>query len=79
MAQVVAKILGYIEELGDDIKNTHIIIGHTGAIDCVELVKKRLVERYGEGLDIEELYVNPVAGAHCGPNCLGVSFHSTKR
>lgn len=77
--QVANKLISYMEELGDDIKNTHIIIGHTDALDCVKLIENKIHEKFGSGLDIEKIYVNPIAGSHCGPNCLGVCFHSKRR
>ena len=34
---------------------------------------------YGDDARIEIVVANPTAGSHCGPNCLGISFHSIKR
>ena len=30
-------------------------------------------------LNIEIVDVNPTAGSHCGPDCIGVSFHAVRR
>ena len=32
-----------------------------------------------ENLKTEYVVVNPTAGAHCGPNCVGVAFHANHR
>jgi endonuclease-3 len=37
-----------------------------------------LIEKFGD-LNIEFVVVNPTAGAHCGPSCVGVSFRSKSR
>ena len=30
-------------------------------------------------LQIDFVIVNPTAGAHCGPNCVGIAFHAKHR
>lgn len=75
----VERLLAYVEEKGDDVRNHRFIIGHTDAPEIVETIKSRLYERYGEDLRIEVIVTNPTAGAHCGPNGVGVAFHSKER
>jgi DegV family protein with EDD domain len=73
------KILGYIKDLGDDVAGHRIIIAHT---DCPLLAKEMaamLKDNFGSDLNIVYSIVNPVAGAHCGPDCVGVSFHAKHR
>ena len=77
--KALAKILEYVDKLQDDIQNTHIIIGHTDFMAGVELITKMLKDKYGENLDIEVVDVNPTAGSHCGPDCVGVCFHAKQR
>ena len=78
-AQAFQKICDIIAELQDDMKNHRIIIAHA---DCFELAKsfaEVVKERFGNDINIEYSIVNPTAGSHCGPNTLGISFHSKHR
>lgn len=73
------KILDFVEEVGDDFKNHRIVIGHS---DCLPLAKElvnMLKERFGNDLEIEYVSVNPTAGSHCGPDCIGICVKSTRR
>lgn len=73
------KIIDYVEELQDDIFSHRVIIGHTDAIEIAEVAARMLRERLGDGLKIEFVDVNPTAGSHCGPDCIGVCFHAIHR
>ena len=75
----INKIIEMIDEIQDDIASHKIIVAHSDAYDIALLVKNKLIEKYGEGLDIEFVVVNPTAGSHCGPNCVGVAFHAKHR
>ncbi len=75
----LTKLVEYVVELGDDVKNHRIIIGHADALEIAEELAKMLKERLGEDLQIEFAVVNPTAGSHCGPDTIGVSFHAKHR
>lgn len=75
----LARLLQYVSELGDDIKSHKIIIGHCDMPDAANQIAEMLKSTYGEDLDIMFCPVNPTAGSHCGPNTLGVTFHSIHR
>ena len=75
----VNRIVSYIEEMGEDVKNHRVIIGHTDCIEDVKLVEQKLIEKFGSDLNIQIVMVNPTAGSHCGPSGLGVSFHAKHR
>lgn len=77
--QAINKIFEYMDKVGDDVANHHIIIAHTKADEAVTLVRAKLIEKFGDNLDIEEILVNPTIGSHCGPNCLGISFFAKER
>ncbi len=77
--KAVARLVSYVEELGEDIKSHRIIIGHTDAMQIVEEVKALLIEKFGDDLNIEIVEVNPTAGSHCGPNGVGICFHAVHR
>lgn len=77
-AKAVARLVSYVESLGDDIKNHRVILAHTDAPELVEELKAQLTEKFGE-LRFELVDVNPTAGSHCGPNTVGVSFHAKRR
>jgi len=77
--RAIAKLLQYVEELGDDVKSHRVIVGHTDAPEIANEVANRLKAKYGEDLNLMLVPVNPTTGGHCGPNGVGVCFHSTKR
>ena len=78
-AKALQRLVSYVEELGDDIKNHRIIVAHSGALSVCEELKKLIIEKFGDDLTIETVVVNPTAGSHCGPGCIGVSFHAIHR
>ena len=72
-------LVNVVEELGEDLKNHRMIIGHTDALDLAEEVGDMLKEKFGDDLNIEYVVTNPTAGSHCGPNGVGVCFHAKHR
>lgn len=78
-ANAIARLLKYVEELGDDVTKHRIIIGHTDAPDMANELADKVKEKYGKDIDIEVITTNPTAGSHCGPNGVGISFHSKRR
>lgn len=72
-------LLKYVEDLGDDIKGHRFIVGHTDAEDLANEFGAMLKEKFGDDLEIEYVVTNPTAGSHCGPNGVGVAFHSKRR
>ncbi len=78
-AKALQRLVSYVEELGDDIKNHRIIVAHSGALSVCEELKSLIIEKFGDDLTIETVVVNPTAGSHCGPGCIGVSFHAVHR
>ena len=75
---VLAKILNYVEDLAEDIEKHKVIITHADAEESAKLLGEMLKEKY-PAINIEYVVVNPTAGAHCGPDCVGVSFHAKHR
>lgn len=73
------KLVSYVEEYGDDIKNHRFIIGHTDAPQLAEQLAGMLRQRFGDDLKIEFVVTNPTAGSHCGPDGVGLAFHSRCR
>ena len=78
-ANAMDRLVKVVEELGDDIKAHHFIIGHTDAPELAAELKDMLHARFGDDLNIEIVVTNPTAGSHCGPNGVGVSFHAKSR
>ena len=72
-------LVNKVEELGSDVKNHKVIIGHTDAQELVDELKNQLYDKYGKDLEIVDICVNPTVGGHCGPNGVGVAFHSIHR
>ena len=73
------RLLNSVVERGDHVKDHNIIIAHSDdEEDALELARM-IREKLGDDTRIEIVVANPTAGSHCGPNCLGVSFHSIPR
>lgn len=77
--KAIERLVQYVEELGDNIKDHRILVGHADSADIADEVIKLLKQRFGTDLRIEIYDVNPTAGSHCGPNTVGVSFHAIHR
>ncbi|MBO4323677.1 MAG: DegV family protein [Clostridia bacterium] len=75
---VLAKILNYVEDLQEDIAAHRVIVTHADAEESAKLLGEMLEEKY-PGLKVEYAVVNPTAGSHCGPDCVGVTFHAKHR
>lgn len=73
------KLVDYVCELGEDIENHRVIIGHTDALDIAHTLAELLERRVGKKLPIEYVVVNPTAGSHCGPDTIGICFHAKHR
>ncbi len=73
------KLVDYVCELGEDIENHRVIIGHTDALDIAHTLAELLERRVGKKLQIEYVVVNPTAGSHCGPDTIGICFHAKHR
>jgi len=73
------KLIDYVVELGEDIENHRIIIGHADALPIADQLRELLEKRLSKKLNIEYAVVNPTAGSHCGPNTIGISFYAKHR
>lgn len=73
------KLVSVVNELGDNVENYRVIVGHADAFELAEELANKLQEVYNNKLKIEYAVVNPTAGSHCGPNTVGVAFHSIRR
>ncbi len=77
--KAMEKLVSYVSELGRDLNEHTVVIGHT---DCEEMaleIKQMLLDRIDSRLNIEIVVVNPTAGSHCGPNGVGISFYAKHR
>jgi DegV family protein with EDD domain len=77
--RALARLMKYVEELGDDVKGHRVIVGNTDAPEIAAEVTRRLKAVYGEDLTVLEVPVNPTTGGHCGPNGVGICFHAIHR
>ena len=77
--KAIARLVQYVEELGEDVTAHRVVIGHSDCPELVELAKNLLREKFGDGLRILTTVVNPTIGSHCGPNGLGICFHAIHR
>ena len=60
-------------------KGHRVIIAQCDCQSQAEAAASELRRRFGEDLEILFSPVNPTAGAHCGPNCIGICFHAKHR
>ena len=77
--KAIARLVQYVEELGEDVKAHRVVIGHS---DCPEIAtdaERLLKEKFGEDLNVVMTVVNPTIGSHCGPNGVGICFHAKHR
>ncbi|HHT66962.1 MAG TPA: DegV family protein [Erysipelotrichaceae bacterium] len=77
--QAMSKLLQYVIDLEENIKDHRVIIAHTDALKIAEEFGAMMKNKFGEDLNIEYIVVNPTAGSHCGPDCMGVTFHAKHR
>lgn len=77
--RAMERLLSFMEEMGDEVTSHRIIVGHTDAPELAAHMVEMIRERYGNGAEIEVVCTNPTAGSHCGPNGVGVAFHSKHR
>lgn len=73
------KIVEYVKSIEEDITKHPVYIAHTDNLSLALMLGDYLKKEFGEDLKIEYGVVNPTIGAHCGPDCVGVSFHSKGR
>ena len=77
--KAIERLLAYVGELGENVTGYPVYIGHTDAPELAEELAAALRDRFGSNLRTELVPVNPTAGAHCGPNGVGVCFHAKHR
>jgi DegV family protein with EDD domain len=75
----ILKLVEYVKTLGDDVKNYRVIIGHSDNLELAQKLEAELKKEFGDDLKTEFVIVNPTAGSHCGPDGIGVAFHSSRR
>lgn len=75
----VLKLADYVQELGVDLENNTMVIGTCDADYLADELKEELVHRLGKKISFETLQVNPTAGAHCGPDTIGIAFRAKHR
>ncbi len=77
--KAMERLISFVDQLGDDVKSHRILIGNADAPDIAEEIGAMLKEKYGDDLMIQYVSVNPTAGSHCGPDTVGLGFHSKAR
>ena len=78
-AKAIARLIQYVEELGEDVKAHRVLIGHSDCPDIAAEVERMLKEKFGRDLNVLINVVNPTIGSHCGPNAIGICFHAKHR
>lgn len=78
-SRALNRLVAYMEELGEDMDKHRVVIGHTDAPELAEELKNLIIEKFGENIKPEIVCTNPTSGSHCGPDGVGVAFHSKHR
>ena len=77
--KALENLVACVAELGDRIEDHRVIVASADSKDIADQLTEMLREKFGDGLNIIYVEVNPTAGSHCGPNTVGVSFHAIHR
>lgn len=77
--KAMEKLVSYVEQLGEDVRDHRVLVGHTDSPEIAKEVESMLKARCGDDLNTMIVDVNPTAGSHCGPNTVGVCFHGKRR
>lgn len=77
--KTLEKIVDYVVDLGEDIEDHQIIIGHADCIDIAKELHAKLEKRLNKEINAKYVVVNPTAGSHCGPDTVGICFHAKHR
>ena len=78
-AKAIARLVQYVEELGEDVKAHRVLIGHSDSPEIAAEAERMLKEKFGQDLNVITNVVNPTIGSHCGPNAIGICFHAKHR
>ncbi len=78
-AKALEALAAHVEEIGDRIEDHRVIVASADSRDIADELASMLKEKFGDGLNVIYVDVNPTAGSHCGPNTVGVSFHAKHR
>ena len=77
--KAMLNLVNKVMDLGLDVKENGVYIGHTDAPEFAHQVGDMLKDRLGQDLNITYVECNPTAGSHSGPNGVGVCFHAIHR
>ena len=77
--KAIARLVQYVEDLGEDFKAHRVVIGHADCQELVDILIEKLRAKFGDDFTIIQTVVNPTIGSHCGPNGMGVCFHGKHR
>lgn len=73
-------LVDYVDALKSSEFEKHtIIVGHGGSPELANKLVEMLKEKHGDKVNFLVCPVNPTAGAHCGPDTIGVTFHAIHR
>ena len=62
-----------------DLSKHKIIIATSDNQELADEIKKIVIQKFGENLEIETMPIGPVIGSHCGPDAVGVCFYAKHR
>lgn len=77
--KAVSYLVDKLLELGDHPEKYRIVLASADSPALIDAMKNMLHEKLGADLQLEIVDVNPTAGSHCGPDTVGIAFHSKTR
>ena len=72
-------LVNYFDTLQEDAKDYPVVIASSDNEELAHMLGDKIHEKFGEEYKIIYKQVNPTAGAHCGPDTIGISFRAKHR
>jgi DegV family protein with EDD domain len=77
--KALKSLVEYMKAIGDEVEKYPIYLAHSDADEILDELEVILKEELGDNIILQRVMVNPTAGSHCGPNNVGLCFHSKSR
>ena len=77
--KALKSLVEYMKAIGDEVEKYPIYLAHSDADEILDELEVMLKEELGDNITLQRVMVNPTAGSHCGPDNVGLCFHSKSR
>ena len=75
----ILTLLDLLKQNGQNLADYPLIIAHADCLDDAEFLKNKIIDTFGEDLDLWIQDIGPTVGTHCGPGTIGIAFHSKNK